>query len=113
MTTEAPSMNITLSIPQQRIADLLFGHQGSVSSWLHSISGDSLNGVHVHYDTEEDQEGVGSGRKWIDYAAIQKGLAAMALANPNSFGAFLREDDDDIDFDVAWQCIIFGKTIYA
>ncbi len=106
-------MNITVTIPDNRIADLLFGHQALYSSWLHSITGTLGDGVHAHFDKETDEEGAGTGQQRFDYAAIQTGIASMVEKDPKHFADFMAEDDDALTFDVAWQHIIFGKTIYG
>jgi hypothetical protein len=111
--TYEPRMNITIEITHKRVNDLLTGHLGRTSDWLHSVTGEIEGGFHVHYDREEDAEGEGKGRKHISYAALQKGLAAMATGNPSQFAAFVAEDDDDITFDVAWQFIILGREVYG
>lgn len=104
---------ITIAVTDLRIADLLFGHQALYSPWLHSITGTLGDGVHAHFDKESDEEGAGTGQQRFDYAAIQKGLASMAVTDPKHFADFMAENDDALTFDVAWQHIIFGKTIYG
>lgn len=108
-------MQITIQITDKRITDLLHGHGGSYSQWLHELSG-SWNkpaGAKVKFDREQDEEGSGKGHKVIRAAAVKRGLAIMAQSEPYQFSQFLEENDDDITFDTALQCIIFGKTIYA
>lgn len=108
-------MNITLEISDKRITDLLHGHGGGSSPWLHELSGkwDSKGGAKVRFDREEDNEGDGKGRARITRAKVKKGLAVMATQEPYQFSQFLEENDDEICFDTALQCIIFGKCVYA
>lgn len=111
-------MQLTITITDQRVTELLFGHLGRVSDWLHSVVGgadvnDTMSPVKVVYDLEKDAEGASNGLLDIGYSDIAQGLARMAETEAPHFGAFLEGNDDDITFDVAWQCIIFGKTIYA
>lgn len=106
-------MNLTVTISDKRVSELLFGHTGSVSDWLHSLNGDLADGALAHFDKEDDDEGAGSGKVRFDYAAMAKGLSVMAETEPYQFGQFIAENDDDVTFDTAWQCIIYGKTIYG
>lgn len=108
-------MKITLEIKEQRITDLLHGHCGSYSPWLHSASGkwNSTKGFKVKFDREEDEEGSGNGFKTITAKDVAKGLSLMAVDLPNHWEQFMTEDDDDITFDSIMQYIIFGKLVYA
>lgn len=108
-------MKITLNIPDQRVTDLLHGHGGGSSPWLHELVGKwtDKNGFRVKYDREQDEEGDGKGRMRIGRRKVTKGLAIMAEKEPYQFSQFLEENDDEIAFDTALQCIIFGKCVYA
>lgn len=106
-------MRITIQLSDKRITDLLHGHGGSYSPWLHEMTGawDSKAGAKVQYDREQDDEGTGKGKMTIRAAQVKRGLAIFASLP--SFGDFIAENDDDITFDAAIQCIIFGKLIYG
>lgn len=108
-------MKITIEITDERITDLLHGHGGGSSPWLHELSGkwNSPKGASVRFDREEEDEGVGKGRMIINRSKVRKGLVAMAAQEPYQFSEFRQEDDDEITFDTAMQCIIFGKCVYA
>lgn len=108
-------MKIILEIKDQRITDLLHGHGGGSSPWLHALSGkwDSAKGAKVKYDLLEGEEGDGKGRMVISSLDVMRGLAVMAKEEPYQFSQFLEENDDEITFDTALQCIIFGKCVYA
>lgn len=108
-------MKITLEISAKRITDLLHGHGGSYSPWLHEASGkwNSPKGFKVKYDLEAGEEGDGKGRKIIRPSHVAKGLSLMATDLPNHWEQFMTEDDDDITFDSVMQYIIFGKLVYA
>ena len=108
-------MRITLDISDRRITDLLHGHSGNHSPWMRGLSGkwDGKRGATVRFDREEDNEGDGKGVKTIRRPHVLQGLRIMAMTCPNRFADFLEESDDDLAFDVAWQCILFGKIIYG
>lgn len=108
-------MKITLNITDTRITDLLHGHGGGSSPWLHELTGawNKKRGFRVKYDREQDEEGSNKGRKLIGKRAVARGLAIMAAQEPYRFSQFLEENDDEICFDTALQCIIFGKCVYA
>lgn len=108
-------MKITLEISEQRITDLLHGHGGGSSPWLHALEGkwNSKRGARAQFDREEDEEGSNKGRMTIRGPAVRRGLAAMAKEEPYQFSQFLEENDDEIAFDTALQCIIFGKCVFA
>lgn len=102
-------MNITVRIIDKRITELLHGHGGSVSPWMQELYGqwNHRTGATVKY---------GDQRTWIrcvGRADVERGLAIMARKCPNRWGDFMRGDDDDLAFDAAWQCILFGKLVYA
>jgi hypothetical protein len=44
---------------------------------------------------------------------IAKGLGIMAEESPRQFGQFLAGDADDLTFDIALQCVVFGEVIYG
>ena len=106
-------MRIHLDVDDKRVSDLLTGHAGRMSDWLESATGNTDDGFFVRYDREADEEGTFKGARHISHAGIAEGLATMAKVAPLAFGAWLAESDDDLTFDVAWQCIIFGKVIYG
>ena len=109
-------MKITLNIPDKRITDLIHGHGGSVSGWLHKLTGNCLRGqagCYVQFDLEEKDEGNGDGKMRFGRKRIREGLTIMAQESPYQFGQFLSGDDDDVTFDTALQCIIFKKMVYA
>lgn len=108
-------MFISTTLTDKRIADLLHGHQGGMSPWLHSLTGNLIQDgrIGVHFDKEDDEEGDGKGKLVITREEVQKGLTLMAQNSPNQWAQFMTENDDDITFDTAIQYIIFGKLVYA
>lgn len=112
-------MQITIELADSRINDLLHGHGGSYSPWLHSLEGNlGKDGFFtVTYDLETDDEGDGNGDKKIWPSDVIKGLSLMAAdtkeGGAHQFSEFMAENDDDITFDTALQFIIFGKLIYG
>ena len=108
-------MIIQLPIENKRITDLLHGHGGSMSPWLHEVNGEwhGAGDCCVRFDREEDEEGDGKGHKTVKEDQVKFGLALMAQNSPHQFGQFLNGNDDDVTFDTAWQYIIFGKLVYA
>lgn len=108
-------MKIEIEIPEEQINNLMHGHGGSVSSWLHEVKGrwNGKEGIRVVYDREEDEEGDGNGSMRISRKQVAAGLKLMAESSTYQFAQFLDENDDDITFDTALQYIIFGKLVYA
>jgi hypothetical protein len=106
-------MNIIVTITDKRVNDLLFGHLGKMSDWLHLVSGKIDDGVKAVWDREKDAEGSAKGRGSFTREQIEKGLATMAEKAPYQWAQFMLENDDDVTFDCAWQFIIFGKEIYG
>lgn len=113
-------MNIQTTIDDKRIEQLLFGHRGSVSDWLHLVNmTDQARGlgagVDASWDREGDPEGEAKGKGHFSYTDIERGIAAWAGSPEGLYqwGCFREENDDDVTFDVAWQFIIFGKLVYA
>lgn len=106
-------MRITLNITDKRITDLLHGHGGSYSPWLHEVSGkwNGPKGATVRYDAENGEEGSGKGKMLMTRAKVRRGMEVFSRLP--SFGDFMTENDDDLTFDCAMQCIIFGKLVYA
>lgn len=112
-------MKFLIEVSDQRINDLLFGHMGRYSPWLQEVRGE-YNGpketaIAVTYDREDDDEGTFSGNKTLLYVDICAGIQKFANDSDyaHEWSYFIKEDDDDITFDVAWQFIIFGKVIYS
>lgn len=108
-------MKITVDVEDQRITDLLEGHGGTHSPWIHELTGTwkGRPGLKVRYDREQDEEGEGKGRQTIRRKDVARGLATMIKIAPEEFADFILENDDDLTFDVFIQCIIFGKLVYA
>jgi hypothetical protein len=108
-------MKICFHIKDKRVTDLLHGHGGRYSPWLHELSGKWTDpkGFRIHYDREHDAEGAGTGRGRIGRRKVMRGLTLMALGSPTQFCEFLTENDDDVTFDTALQYIVFGKLIYG
>ena len=100
-------MNISVTISDQAVLDLFTGHGGEyASAWLAFI------------------EELGEGRYLIEYGSIPskmtfgpddiaKGLGIMAQESPRQFGQFLAGDADDLTFDIALQCVVFGEVIFG
>ena len=100
-------MNISVTISDQAVQDLFTGHGGEyASAWLAFI------------------EEIGEGRYRVGYGTIlskmtfgpdeiAKGLGIMAQESPRQFGQFLAGDADDLTFDIALQCVVFGEVIYG
>lgn len=108
-------MKITLSVNDKRVTDLLHGHGGGSSPWLHELAGKWTDGrgFRVKFDREEDDEGDGKGRMRVGRRKVQRGLSLMAQKSPYQWGQFMDENDDEITFDTALQYIVFGKLIYG
>ena len=108
-------MQITLIVDDKRVSDLIHGHQGGYSPWLHELSGkwNTPHGATVKYDLEEEDEGNANGEMTFGRPDVERGLALMALDLPNHWEQFMTENDDDITFDSIMQYIIFGKLVYA
>lgn len=108
-------MNIQISIPDKRITDLLHGHGGSYSPWMHKLKGkwNERAGATVVFDKNSDEEGGGTGKGVYNRLDVMRGLAILAKESPKHLCQFLEGDDDDLSFDCAWQCIIFGRLVYA
>lgn len=106
-------MKITIEISDKRITDLIHGHGGSYSPWLHELVGEwnGPRGCRVKFDREKDEEGESKGRMRIGRRAIARGMTIFAKLP--SFGDFIEENDDDITFDTFLQCVIFGKLVYG
>lgn len=106
-------MKFTIDISDKRITDLLHGHGGHYSPWLHELSGkwNSKAGAKAKFDREQDDEGSNKGSLTIRSGQVKRGMAIFAMLP--SFGDFICENDDDLTFDCAMQCIIFGKLVYA
>jgi hypothetical protein len=106
-------MKITIDIPDSKIDELL---DHAADSWidLRDATGDWKKGtLKVKFDREQDDEGNMKGRKTIGRAAVAKGLAAMIVNESWAFNQWMDGDDDMTTCDAAYQCIIFGKTIYS
>lgn len=103
-------MELKIRIPDKRINDLLHGHGGSASLWLHSLDGDLPDKVAT---VRFNRENGGCGEKIVERSDVENGLAIMCAECPYQFGEFLDDNDDDITFDTAWQFIIFGKLVYG
>lgn len=87
-----------------------------MSPWLNEITNKGSKSkplYRVKFDREEDEEGGTTGLLLVNTNKIKEGLECMASINPYQFSQWLNCDDDDVTFDVAWQCIIFGKLVYA
>lgn len=106
-------MNVTIEFKDEDVDRLLTQHAGHYSDWIHTINGTLLDGFEIIYDKEGEPEGMGNGKMKVDMPEIAKGLAIMAREATHSFAEWCLENDDDISFDSAWQCIVFGKLVYA
>jgi len=108
-------MNISVTISDQAVLDLFTGHGGSYSSWLHEFEqlGMGTGRYRAVYDLEDGAEGDAGGFNTFGPDDIAKGLGIMAQESPRQFGQFLAGDADDLTFDIALQCVVFGKVIYG
>lgn len=107
-------MRVTIEIDDKRVSDLLHGHAGGYSPWMHELSGEwNKGGAKVRFDREQDDEGAGKGKMNVGRLLVRRGLTIMAKECPNRWADFMGRNDDDLAFDCAWQCIIFGKVVYA
>ena len=108
-------MNISVTILDENILDLFTGHGGSYSSWLHEFEqlGMGTGRYRAVYDLEDGAEGDAGGFNTFGPDDIAKGLGIMAQESPRQFGQFLAGDADDLTFDIALQCVVFGKVIYG
>ena len=108
-------MKISVTISDQAVQDLFTGHGGNYSPWLHEFEqlGMGTGRYRAIYDLEEGEEGDAGGFNTFGPDDIAKGLGIMAQESPRQFGQFLDGDADDLTFDNALQCVIFGKIVYA
>ena len=108
-------MNISVTILDENILDLFTGHGGSYSSWLHEFEqlGMGTGRYRAVYDLEDGAEGDAGGFNTFGPDDIAKGLGIMAQESPRQFGQFLAGHADDLTFDIALQCVVFGKVIYG
>ena len=108
-------MNISVTISDEAVLDLFTGHGGSYSSWLHEFEqlGMGTGRYRAVYDLEDGAEGDAGGFNTFNPDDIAKGFGIMAQESPRQFGQFLAGDADDLTFDIALQCVIFGKVIYG
>jgi len=108
-------MQISVTILDENILDLFTGHGGSYSSWLHEFEqlGMGTGRYRAVYDLEDGEEGDAGGFNTFGPDEIAKGLGIMAQESPSQFGQFLAGDADDLTFDIALQCVVFGKIVYA
>jgi hypothetical protein len=108
-------MQILVTILDENILDLFTGHGGSYSSWLHEFEqlGMGTGRYRAVYDLEEGEEGDAGGFNTFGPDDIAKGLGIMAQESPRQFGQFLAGDADDLTFDIALQCVVFGEVIFG
>lgn len=108
-------MQITVKINEKRLDQLLSGHGGSMStSWLREwIVDRAPNGdvskITARWLAENDTEASGE----FKLGKIHNGISRFVQDHPKHFADFMGENDDDVTFDVAAQCIVFGKIVYG
>jgi hypothetical protein len=132
MSTSTDTIEITVTIDRQRIADLLcaafeggIGYWACITGYDEPIDPDYKKYLDVRYvDYPLNQGGavlleeIESGKNvnpihTLDMAAIGRGLYVMQHKYPRHFGAWLDENDDAITGDVFVQCCIFGEIVYG
>jgi hypothetical protein len=105
-------MKISVTISDQAVLDLFTGHGGEyASAWLAFIEEIGEGRYRIEYDPEAENSFLSKMTFGPD--DIAKGLGIMAQESPRQFGQFLAGDADDLTFDIALQCVIFGKVIYG
>lgn len=119
------TVNLTLNIPQERIADLLCcAIEGGSTYWCSSCDrqgGISQEQAPYRQDVPfvnggwlEVCDGENKNKAYrLDLNAIKKGLNVMATKYPKHFADFMAENEDAITGDVFFQCCVFGDAIYG
>lgn len=125
-------MDLTLTLPEDRIADLLCsGFEGGISYWAYIVGDRKPRSVvdlgprwddgifpHVHFplsrggavtvcDLQTEK------KHTLDLGAIRRGLRVMAEKFPRHFGDWLAENDDATTGDVFIQCCLLGDIVYG
>lgn len=126
-------MDVTITIPEQRLADLLCcGFEGGVGYWCvitgyetpdepRSAWGDAEIFPHVDYplcggavlcETEVDEQ-IEPKKLVLNREAIERGLHIMAEKYPRHWGDFLAGNEDACTGDVFIQCCLLGEVVYG
>lgn len=127
-------MDVTMSIPKSRIADLLcYAFEGGVGYWCRivgyrepdeprSIWGEDTIYRHVDYpltggavvcQVTEDETGDEPKTMVLDQAAVERGLRLMAEKAPRHWADFLTENEDACTGDVFVQLALLGEIVYG
>lgn len=107
------TLGIMLEFKEERISDLLHGHGGSYSPWMHNLTGkwNTKRGARIRFDLE-DESATRHGKMFVGREEVRRGLAIFAVTYPHAFALWLEENDDDQTFDAVWQCIVYGKEVW-
>lgn len=124
-------MDISITVTDQQIADLLVGaFEGGSNYWIENIKtigrpeskkiGNDEYPSYItcalaancHVDIQPNEH-AGVPIKFLHRDSIRIGLEAMATQCPQHFGNFLSGDYDSITSDVFLQCCIFGELVFG
>lgn len=115
------TFDVTVCIDRTAVARLIctaLSHRNKIArSWsvvvgTHSV--DLTNGIGIMHDgsaSVTDMFGCGTLR--FDRAAVERGLAIMAVKLPRQFMRFLAGNGDDGTADAFLQCALFGEAKYT
>lgn len=122
-------MQVTIDIPDHRIADLLCAAwEGGSNYWAEANgtpyeedkSGNVAQGTCGQLRLKLsplvrvwDREGGGNKSYTLTREKLSRGLHLMAAKAPRQFGEFLADDADAITADVFLQCAVLGDIIYG
>lgn len=135
-------MQVTIEVPDNRIADILCNAleggsnywynieefiappPSNLFAWDHDLKEDDGSPSvfrHVQYPLSiggaliiSDREGDNETKRYrLDRDSIASGLSALIAKFPQSFGAILAEQDDALTADTFLQCCLFGDALYG
>lgn len=115
------TFDVTISLDPAAVARLIctaLSHRNKIArSWsvvVGTYAVDINNCVGVLHDGNVDlADSFGGGTHRLDRAAVERGLAIMAVKFPRQFGRFLAGNGDDGTADAFLQCALLGEAKYA
>jgi len=129
--TEAKPFSVILTIPADRIANMMISFVESGDPVTHASKGGWCAGISLKFHTfplwyaspetwSNDftvaVDEVGDGKiktHFIRRADLVRGLAILAEKYPDHFAMILRDDTDAPCADLFVQCVLFGEEKYA